>query len=93
MTLKETALLLKEIDRFFPERLNLDKDMAKSWHRLLESQAYEEVVARLDEYAVSNKYPPLIYDLYEKPRPERKKFGLSQIDKWEAEASGGPIQS
>lgn len=93
MTLKETARLLQEIDRFFPGKITLQPETAVAWHRLMQTQSYEEVIERLDRYITNSKFPPLVYDLYEKPRPERNKQVLSKIDEWEANASGGPIQS
>ncbi|PYZ94884.1 hypothetical protein CR194_05000 [Salipaludibacillus keqinensis] len=93
MTLKETAQLLQEINRFFPGKITLQPETVEAWHRLMKTQSYREVIERLDRHVACSKFPPLVIDLYEQPRPERNKQVLGQIDEWEANASGGPIQS
>ncbi|WP_416150704.1 hypothetical protein ACM26V_06980 [Salipaludibacillus sp. HK11] len=71
----------------------MQPETAIAWHRLMQTQSYEEVIERLDRYVATSKFPPLVYDLYETPRQERNKQVLRIIDKWEVNASGGPIQS
>ncbi|WP_096439073.1 replicative helicase loader/inhibitor [Alteribacter populi] len=93
MELKETGRLLQEIDRFYPGKLKLEPATVEAWYRVMKKQDYKKVIRRLDQFVVSSQYPPMIYDLYDRPRPEHNKDVLSQIAEWEAKADGGPVQS
>lgn len=86
----ETALLLKEINHFFPGKLKAENRTIESWQRVLAGEAYEVVLNRLDKYVLHSKLLPTVYDLVEKPRPEHDKNVLRQVEEWEEVASGAP---
>ncbi|MDQ0254491.1 hypothetical protein J2S74_001870 [Evansella vedderi] len=93
MDKKETALLLMEIDRFFPGKLKLEGATVEAWYRVMKTQDYKEVIRRLDLHVMHHKYPPTVHDLFEKPRPEHNKNILKQLADWEKESIGTvPVQ-
>lgn len=90
MNKRETALLLKEINHFFPGKLKTEGPTVESWYRVLKSEEYKVVLNRLDKFVVHSKLMPTVYDLVEKPRAEHDKNVLRQVEEWEEVASGAP---
>jgi hypothetical protein len=88
MDKKETALLIKQIDSLYPGRINLEPLTVETWNQALKKQDYQKTVATLIKYARENKFPPSVADLFIREHEAYKAGVLSEIWKWEREASG-----
>lgn len=88
MELKETGLIIKQIDSLYPGRLNLERSTVEIWHRVLGKQDYEKTLDRLVKYSRENKFPPSAADLHLKESEAYKSNILDQIKEWEQRASG-----
>ena len=69
MDKKETAMLLRDINQFFPGKVKLEPATVEAWHRVMCSQDYSRAVKRLDQYVMLHKFPPTVHDLFERVRP------------------------
>lgn len=67
MTREETKELFKKIMVVYPTFKPIDlSEAVNTWAKSLEKCPYRDVLEKLDNYIVENKYPPTIADLHVK---------------------------
>lgn len=67
MKKEEVAEMFREIDMYYPNRIEINKRRVDAWAKILEHSPKEKVLLRLQQYVKQNKYPPTPSDVYVEP--------------------------
>lgn len=87
MERNDVVELFKMIKSFYPN-FEVSSEKVDAWHRIMKKMDYKRVVARLEQHAAENPFPPTIAEIaaYAPPKNET----LEQMQKWREEAAKVP---
>jgi hypothetical protein len=82
--------LIENMATVYPNKFEVNEKTINAFHFHLSDQKYDVVIRNFRIHARESKFPPTIADLVEKKMPYEVGSHVDKIEKWEAEASGGP---
>jgi hypothetical protein len=83
--------LIENMATVYPSKLEVNEKTVNAFHFHLQDHDFIAVMNNFKIYAKDNRFPPTISDLLERKKMDYELDNpLEKINKWEAEASGGP---
>jgi hypothetical protein len=86
MTKAQVFELMVFLKHVFPS-FDFDQDKLDTWHRLLKDQDPARVMKVAEQFALEQKFPPVIADLRDRKLNYQTNI-LLEIKEWERNASG-----